>query len=514
MAARRRYRLPVIEAFRRQLRYARPDVLRKQALAAETLVFEVDRERTYPSAWVVWRISGFRPEEEELRDALVNGVDLRHDLALFMQELAADIEFKASDRPGGAVITEEAARRLGVSVRTLQRWRDRGLPLMSIRFEDGSRRRGCFLDTLERFAASESRLVEQARRFGRVPAAERSELRQQVEAGVRDGATQTRAIAEVARRAGRSPQTVRRAAACPGGRRLKAQEARRVGLRAHDRRIDPEEIARGLQRSRSAARRLILDARWERVRGLLRSSVPLPTAELPDADRVFAAAGVLDATVETTIGLDLAGWIGRVRTLEEEENAEAAPSRIAALHFLNARAIRSSASVASAPTARVIDAMERDLAWAGLLLERVVLGVMGGAIRRFEQSLGARLEELSRDSAREGLQLLLGTCAESVQLFDPARKSPWHELHRSVGLAVAREVARHPNWRDGITPRAEGEGITGADRIDSLSILPSRLRSIMGPHRWWRNGGGAALGGSSLRIIELRHGVGGGQRYH
>ena len=510
MAAQRRYKLPVIEAFRRQLRYARSDVLRKQALAAETLVFEVERERTYPSAWVVWRITGFRPENEDLGDALLKGEDLRHDLALFMQELAKDIEFMANDRPGGAVNTEEAARRLGVSVRTLQRWRDRGLPLIPIRFEDGNRRRGCYLETLERFAASESRLVEHARRFGRVPAEERMHLRDQVASRVQEGESETQVITDVARRAGRSPQTVRRAAACAQRRRLKAPEARRFSLRAYDRRIGIPDIAERLQRSESAIRRLILDARWQRVGGLLRRSVSLPTAELPDADRVFAAAGELDTTVESTIGLDLAGWIARIRTLEEDEDSEAAGNRIAALHFLNARAERSSEGLRGKPTARVIDAMERDLVWGGLLLERVVLGVMGGAMRRFSQSLGARFEELPQGATIEAIDLLLKTSAESVMQFDPGRKSPWHELHRSVGLAVAREVARHPRWRDGIAPSVHAGEAMAPRAVDSLSILPGPLRSIMGPLRWWRCGAGATLTDASLRIIKLRHGVGGG----
>ena len=512
MAAKRRYRLPVIEAFRRQLRYARSDVLRKQALAAESLVFEVDRERMYPSSWVVWRITGFRPENQELGDAVLNGIDLRHDLAVFMQELAGDIEFTAADRPSGAVATQEAAARLGVSVRTLQRWRDRGLPLIPIRFNDGTRKRGCFLDTLERFAASESRLVENARRFGRAASRERANIREEVGSRMREGARTTKAIAEVAHRAGRSLGTVRRAAACPSIVRRGVGEARRFGLRAHDQRVALEVIAGRLQRSDSSARRLILDARSQRVRSLLRRSVELATTNLPDADEVFAVAGVLDGFSESLAGLGIEEWLLRVRGLGEGRESDAAGSRIAAMHFLNSRARRNCEAMSARPGFKAIDVIERDLSWGGLLLERSVLGVMGVALRRFEQSVGARLEGLSSESTLQAVNLLLETCSQAILLFDPGRKSPWHELHRSVGLTVAREVASHPNWRDGI------DGVDGADgfavdtRPDSLLILPSRLRTIIGPIRWWRSGAASELDPETRTMLELRHGMGAGER--
>ena len=511
MARKRRYRLPVIEAFRRQLRYARPDVLRKQALAAESLVFEIARDRVYPSSWVVWRITGFRPENQELGDAVLNGGDLRHDLAVFMQELAADIEFESTDRPSGAVATAEAAARLGVSVRTLQRWRDRGLPLISIRFDDGTRRRGCFLDTLERFAASESRLVEHARRFGRVRADEQSNLRQEVNTHVAQGVIHSKAIANVARRAGRSLGTVRRATALQATVRLDAATARRFGLLAHDRRIGVEAVAARVGRSVSTMRQLILEARAHRVKGLMREAVDLPTAALPDADQIFAVVGVLDNLPESLCGLEVKEWITRLRAIGEAGESDAAGSRIAALHFLNARARRNSEVLSSRPGFKAIDLIERDLEWGGLLLERSVLGVMGEAMRRFEQSVSTRLEDVPAGMIPQALGLLLDTCSEAIILFDPGRKSPWHELHRSVGLAVARAVASHPFWRDGMaSSRTDIEG-NSAQSPDTLAFLPAALRTIIGPVRWWRTGAGKQLDSDTRSLLELRHGFGSGQ---
>ena len=130
MAASQRYRCPAIEAFRRQVRFARSDVLERQAIAAENVVLEIARDRVYPGAWILWRISGFTPEEAEFTDSILDGEDLRHDLPLFMLDLAAHLDFRSSDRPGGALTTAEVGHDIGVSLRTVQRWRNRGLPII------------------------------------------------------------------------------------------------------------------------------------------------------------------------------------------------------------------------------------------------------------------------------------------------------------------------------------------------------------------------------------------------
>lgn len=512
MARKRRYLLPVIEAFRRQLRYANPEVLRKQALAAESLVFEIARDRVYPNSWVVWRITGFRPENKEFSDTILNGDDLRHDLAVFIQELAADLEFVASDRPGGAVATAEAAARLGVSVRTLQRWRNRGLPLIPIRFNDGTRRRGCYLDTLERFAATESRLVENARKFGRVRADEREQLREEVHVKVAEGSLETKAISDVAARAGRSAGTVRRVASLPGSKRIGTRTARRIGLRAHDWRIEVQEVANRLNRSESTMRRLTLEVRAERVIGLMREDMNIPTSSYPDADLVFAAAGALDGFPESLSGLVAHEWLTCVRNQSETEKTDSIGNRIAALHFLNARARRNSEGLSGRPGAKVIDEIERDLGWSALLLERSVLGIMGEAVRRFEQSVSTRLDDLSPKYVRLAFDLLFETCSQSILVFDPGRKSPWHELHRSVGLAVARAVASHPIWRDGVPSSNSGTDEVFEVYPDSLQFLPVDLRAIIGPVRWWRTGAGSQLDSESQTLLMRRHGFDVGDR--
>ena len=506
MAERRRYRLPAIAEFRQQLRFAGRSALHKQALAAESLLFEVDRDRVYPVSWVVWRITGFRPEGDQLADAVLDGGDLRHDLAVFLQELAAELDFKHSDRPQGAVDSAEAASRLGVTIRTLQRWRSHGLPLIPIRLADGRRRKGCFLDTLERFAAAEAPLVERARRFGRVGSTERAELQARVNHHVAEGMPGSVAAKAVAGEVGRSSGAVRRAADL-GGRRVRLPG--RVGellLRAHNLRISETRLAERLERSPATVRRLLSQARRDRAVALKPPAVDLPTASLPGAEEVFATAGGLDDVAETLVGRDATSWLAAIRAIGPEDDAENVGNRIAAMHFLHGRASSAIDALPEKPGERLLDPVERDLAWGGRLLERTVIGIMHIAVRRYEQSVQVRLDTFEPERIVSVIEMLFGRAAEVVQGFDPTRRGTIGRLERSVGLEVARAVASEGKLQD-------PSGL-GRRTIDSLHVLQPSLRGMLLPVRWWRAGAGMELDPKSRRLIEVRHGVGEAVRPH
>ena len=434
MADRQRYHLPAIAGFRRQLRFASRGALRKQALAAEALLFEVARDRVYPSSWVVWRITGFRPEAGQLADSVLDGAELRHDLAVFLQELAGEVDFQADDRPDGAVDTAEAASRLGVTVRTLQRWRNHGLPLIPIRFQDGRRRRGCFLDTLERFAAVEAPLVSRARRFGRVKPAEQREIEAKVASRLADGDPRTVAANEVAAEVGRSGGAVRRAAQLDGGRVRLPREVDRLLLRAHDWRVPEARLAGRLQRSPATLRRILLRARKDRVLALRPYVVDLPTASLPGAEEVFASAGELDDVPERLLGLEATAWLAAVREIGEQENSEVVGNRIAAMHFVHGRAAVALDALPMSPGVRSLDPVERDLAWGARLLERTVIGAMYAAVRRYEQSVQVRMDARPSGELVPIIEALCSRTADVVRGFDPARGGVVDRLGRAVGL--------------------------------------------------------------------------------
>ena len=506
MGERPRFRLPAIAGFRRQLRFAGRAALRKQALAAEAVLFEIARNRVYPASWVVWRITGFRPETDQLSEAVLDGGDLRHDLAVFIQELAAELNFKCSDRPGGAVDSGEAASRLGVTVRTLQRWRAYGLPLIPIRFADGRRRKGCFLDTLERFAAVEAPLVNRARRFGRVGKAERAQIRTQVSSEIAAGQPRTVAARKVARNFGRSSGAVQRAAELEGRRTPLPRKVDELILRAYRRRISEEQLAERLGRSPATIRARLHLARRQRLEILKPGVVELSTAKLPGAEEIFTSAGELDGRIDQVLATEASAWLSAVREIGRGENADAVANRIAAMHFLHGRAARAIENLPPRAGDRLLDPVERDLAWGGRLLERTVIGVMDAAVRRYEQSTDVRLEARSTEEIVPIIEWLLERTAAVVRGFDPTRRGTLNRLERAVGLEVARAVAS-----DSESQNSQGGGIRA---VDSLRMLPAPLRSMLQPVRWWRKGGGRSLDAEASRLIEIRHGLGSSTRPH
>ena len=293
---------------------------------------------------------------------------------------------------------------------------------------------------------------------------------------------------------------------------MKPERARRFILRAHDQRLPMDRVAEHVGRSESTVNRLLNEARGERCRNIPLRTIEVRTAHLPDADHVFAAAGVLDEVPEKLVGLEPLEWMKKVREMSVLEEKDIAGSRIAAMHFVHARAQASIESLPQICGSKVVDGIERDLCWGGLLLERSIIGVMGEAVRRFDQSVGTRFDLLSRSERTQAVKLLLHTCGEAIVGFDPTSTSRWHALERSVGLGVAKAVAKDAYWRLG-DERVSFEDFTGSDEaVDVLSVLPIDLRSIMSPVRWWRFRQADHISFVGRELLMLRHGLAEGRR--
>ncbi|MGC4032582.1 MAG: hypothetical protein QM754_12785 [Tepidisphaeraceae bacterium] len=58
-----RYRLDFLASLARQMAFAPASVREKQLQAAEGLLLSVEPTKAYPPAYVVYRVTGYRPEE-------------------------------------------------------------------------------------------------------------------------------------------------------------------------------------------------------------------------------------------------------------------------------------------------------------------------------------------------------------------------------------------------------------------------------------------------------------------
>ena len=469
MTADRRYRTAAMSLVDRQFAFAGPKVLRK-FLGGLLMVYpEIEPTRNYPVSWFVFRVTGVVARDDDLEAQVVSGVDLLADAASLAGRLASRCGPAPHD-PGTEITATGLAADWGVSRRSLQRWRNDGLPMILARFPDGFARSVCRREIVSRFAS---------RYEGRVKSAARLTAASKTIVPVTADRTSGASVLGVtsitgSRRPGRNA----------GGRRRMA----RLVARARSRLIPATEIAARIGRSLAVVRRLELAGRLETVATVPSPLVTPPNLDRPDAAEVFGVAGALDEAVSTFGSLRFFEWLAQIRD-HETGDEESDRARIAAMNFALARACHGIDAIRDSGgpiREREVDLVESHLRWWGMLLERATLARLHPGLRRFEQSLGRRLDQLPTARAMIAVDLLLDAVSDGVRSFDPTRRTSGHGLARSVGLAVSRRVAREPGWTEITGAKRRPTSIEGR-RIDLLAAIPEPTRSLMAPVRWWRS---------------------------
>ncbi|MEY4769269.1 MAG: hypothetical protein RIQ40_9, partial [Planctomycetota bacterium] len=138
MPPRARLRLTPIVQLERQLEFAGAEAVRRIVKAAEAATREVDRDGLLSEAWIVERLTGVKSRDAERAPVLV-GQAVAMDLSALALRLSERAPLQPSDLPGGAVTLVHGADDLGVTVRSLQRWRRQGLAMVRVRTPAGVR---------------------------------------------------------------------------------------------------------------------------------------------------------------------------------------------------------------------------------------------------------------------------------------------------------------------------------------------------------------------------------------
>ncbi|MDP6438201.1 MAG: sigma factor [Candidatus Brocadiia bacterium] len=250
-----------LQEMEKQLLLSPADVRARHGDRLEELVLALEPGREYAYEFIYFRVTGFRPTTAPVE--AYRGSALAADLVLMLEHVSETAPTPAAACPEPVLTVAEVSARLNVTVRTLHRWRRRGLVSRKYLFPDGRVRAGVRKSAVERFVEAHGELVRQSGSFARLSPRERNDLLERARRLVREeGLSLTAAAQRIARETGRAAETVRRTvhALHPGRGRLKPEEKRRV-FEAYRAGHSVGALCRRFERSRASIYRIINEAR-------------------------------------------------------------------------------------------------------------------------------------------------------------------------------------------------------------------------------------------------------------
>lgn len=454
-------KLGAVRELWKQQRYSPPEALRRQVERIEKLSGEIERTGTYPAEWVVYRVTGYRPDMSGVLSEPLPGAQLMADLPALAERLSAAAGFTWAEcvRAGG-IGMDALATRWSVSRKTVERGRASGLVARRVLGPGGRPQLVYMPATVKHHEERHRHGLEKAGEFSRISAADRERMLARAARYRRIlGLSAHESAQRIAPKFGRSVEAVRQLivrelGAQPGAPSRPGEEERRAAWRDWRRGADFAAIAKamGHGRSREDARRAVRIERARLLRGLVASGAlgglslaahPSPIKP-PASDPARTGLGAPGQT-------DLLAFISNARPwhvpLAYEERA-----RGAAYQGLRAWARGAIAKLdPNNPAAAELDRIETALRYASRLKAELVRSQLPLMLQTLESALGARLEDLPAMTSarlRELVMAALAAVGEAVDGFHPPAPSSRERgalagrLAAPVTLGVTR-IATH-----------------------------------------------------------------------
>ncbi|MEM9166769.1 MAG: hypothetical protein AAGB48_07060 [Planctomycetota bacterium] len=430
----------------RQLRFAPKSALVRDLHRTEQLAFELDAEGSFPIDYVVFRVTGYRPEQSAGTE-VISGHDLLGELATLAEHLSAAAKIALSSLDG-ALAADELCERWSVSRKTLERYRRRGLLSRRVVGAGGKPRVAYMPDAIEAFERREPQTLQAASGFTRLAPELRQRVIEEAEAQARSGKSLNQAALAIAERIGRGHETVRQIL-----QRHDQQEpeplfgdtgpmpprSRTICYRAWRRSIEPGRVAERVGKPRSSVLRVTTDERA----AVLRRALPLIAAGLGDE----APNETAIERPESTAGIGLGGpelledWLAMARGLTPTP-AATERGMLAAQRELRRRAARAISELGEHGNASpALDQIETDLRWACRIKAELLRAQLPNVLRAIESRAGSQAESLGAAHLRRTLRLALDAAADAVDSISPSDRG---RLAAPVSLAVDRAARSGP----------------------------------------------------------------------
>lgn len=219
------FKLSIIASLARQLGYTPRSKRLAQLANTEALLLRIQPETAYPVGYVVHALTGYRPKHEDAAAAkagggaaeLLTGVALQHDLGILLETVsdAMDLSTLDPDLAGEPILSiEDVCDRFGVTSKTIQRWRRKGLPARRFLFNDGpdaaraKKRVGFRLSCVEQFVARQDGSAQRPAGIDPLTAEAQDAVISHARRLIAGGHDRHEVVRRVARRVGRSSLAV------------------------------------------------------------------------------------------------------------------------------------------------------------------------------------------------------------------------------------------------------------------------------------------------------------------
>ncbi len=198
-----------LEQLLAQLRFASQKQRLKQLDAAEKLLAIIDPDMEYPFDFVCFRITGFQPKDLPQQQP-IKGDHLADDLYIFISRLNAQLVRPVAGQNEKVYKIEELAATFGVSTKTINRWRKRGLSARNFIFEDGKQCLGFTQSALDTFIKAHPSLIARAKIFVRMTDTQKQQIiKQAARLAAETKLSRRQIINRIADKTGRAHETIR-----------------------------------------------------------------------------------------------------------------------------------------------------------------------------------------------------------------------------------------------------------------------------------------------------------------
>ncbi len=495
-------RTTALREFVRQQRYTPREALVRHVGRVEALAAEIEAGELYPQEWLVYRITGYRPDSPEAE--LLGGDEVLADCSALAEHLCAAARLHEDELPAGALDVAALCARWSVGRRTIERYRRRGLVARRVLTAGGIARLRFAPGVVEAFEARHGAELARAAAFERVEPRDREAFAGRAADELRRGVALPEVVDAIARSSGRSRGAVRRAIeAAPETRGLVRERAprttartRRVIARALARGVPVARLAERWRRSRASIHRLALEGRVEALQSSVAGTLPAPATPLDEAALADPAAA--PAPKPAAI-LDAADIVAAAREdpppVAAEERARGAAHR--------ALLVRASRGIAALVGRRVraaaVEAIEVDLLWALRLRGLLVVYERGLLLRVLEARLGGPLLSCTPAEVRMLHARCFDVAIAATRDFDPSRGG---RLAAPVSLALDRALARLD------LPRPRSRALLQGAPLDDWTLRLAPWQRLVEPAPRLV-AGIAALAPADAEILTLRYGLDG-----